>query len=373
MTDKFDPVYVTRPSMPPLEEYIPYLQQIYETGILANNGPFHMQLEERLAEYLGVKHISLFANGTLALMVALQALDISGEVITTPFSFVATTHAITWNNLTPVFADVEPDYFTLDPEEVEKAISPETTAILPVHVYGNPCREKELKNIADRHGLRIIYDAAHAFGVRVNDNSIANFGDMSVLSFHATKVFNTFEGGAIVCHDAATKRRVDDLKNFGFRGETDVVSMGINGKMNELQAAMGLLQLNYIDANIEKRRVIAERYRELLGQTDGLRLLQDVPGVRHCYSYFPLLIEGKDSGADRDIVYKRLKENNIFTRRYFYPLISQFPPYRGLASAAPGNMPVAEMATGRVICLPIYPDLSLEMVGVISNIVRESL
>lgn len=364
------PVYVTKPAMPPLEEFEDLLEQIWDNRIITNNGPFHKQFEEALAQYLGVKYISLFSNGTLALITALQALRISGEVITTPFSFVATTHALWWNNIKPVFVDIEPDYFNIDPEKIEAAITPQTTAILAVHVYGNPCRVDRLQQIADTYGLKLIYDAAHAFGVTINGNSVLNYGDLSILSFHATKTFNTIEGGAIVSPDEKTKKRIDYLKNFGFAGETTVIEPGINAKMNELQAAYGLLQLKYVDGYIAKRKVIAEMYREQLTGIPGIRFLNDMENVHHGYPYFPILIDEKKYGYSRDEVYESLKTYNIFSRRYFYPLISQFPSYRGLHSAEPNNLPVAEKIAQQIICLPIYPDLESENVNRIINIIQ---
>lgn len=353
------PILVTQPFLPPLEEFQVYLKQIWESKWLTNNGKFHQDLEKALCEYLGVKYISLFANGTLALITAIQALKISGEVITTPYSFVATTHSLWWNNIKPVFVDIEPNTLNLDPDKIEAAITPKTTAIMPVHVYGNPCNVQRIKEIADTYGLKVIYDAAHTFGVTINNNSVLNFGDLSVMSFHATKVYNTFEGGAIVCHDAATKKRIDNLKNFGFVNETTVVTPGINAKMNEVQAAMGLLQLKYIDGNIEKRKHIAETYREKLKEINGLTFLEDMPDVKHCYSYFPILVDKNKFGKTRDELYEELKKNNIYGRRYFYPLISQFPTYHSLESAQPGKMPIAEKITEQVICLPIYSELEV--------------
>jgi dTDP-4-amino-4,6-dideoxygalactose transaminase len=373
MIEKLDsPIYVTQPVLPPLEEYIELLNQIWDNKILTNNGPFHKQFEKALADYLGVKYISLFSNGTLALITAQQALRITGEVITTPFSFVATTHSLWWNNVKPVFADIDPDYFNLDPEKVEAAITPQTTAIMPVHVYGNPCNLEQFQRIADTYGLRLIYDAAHAFGVKQNGKSILNFGDLSVLSFHATKVFNTIEGGAIICHDEKTKQRIDYLKNFGFAGEIKVIAPGINAKMNELQAAYGLLQLKYINKNIAKRKSIARLYRKQLINVPGIRFLNEIEGVNHSYSYFPILVDASLYGKTRDELYEALKYNNIFTRRYFYPLISQFPSYRGLTSAKPENLPVAEKIAEQVICLPIYPVLEKELVRLICNIIRNT-
>ena len=365
------PIYVTQPSLPPLEEYTDYLKKIWESKRLTNNGPFHQQFEKELAEYLGVKYLSLFANGTLALVTALQALRIAGEVITTPFSFVATTHSLWWNNIKPVFVDIEPDYFTLDPEKIEAAITPQTTAILPVHVYGNPCKIDEIQKIADIYGLKVIYDAAHVFGVRIKGNSILNFGDLSVLSFHATKVFNTFEGGAIICHDENTKKRIDHLKNFGFAGETTVIAPGINAKMNELQAAFGLIQLKHIDEYISRRKEIAELYRKELSGVKGIRVLYDIEGVDHSYTYFPVLVDENLYGESRDDLYERLKKNNIYGRRYFYPLISQFPTYRGLPSSKPENLPIASNIADHVICLPIYPDLKgVDIDKILSVIIR---
>lgn len=356
------PIYVTQPAFPPLEEFVELLKQIWGNKILTNNGPFHKQFEKELADYLGVKYLSVFANGTLALMTALQTLRITGEVITTPFSFVATTHSLWWNNIKPVFADIESNTFNLDPERVEAAITPQTTAIMPVHVYGNPSNLSELQRIADTYGLKLIYDAAHAFGVKIDGNSVLNFGDLSILSFHATKVFNTIEGGAIICHDEKTKQRIDYLKNFGFAGETTVIAPGINAKMNEVQAAYGVLQLKYVDENIGKRKAIANLYRSGLTGIPGIRFLNDIEGVSHSYSYFPILIDSNLYGRTRDELYDELKINNIYGRRYFYPLISQFPSYRGLTSSNPANLPVAEKVTQQVICLPIYPELPLENV-----------
>jgi len=363
-----NPIYVTQPALPPLEEFIPYLKEIWNSKILTNNGPFHQQFEQALAEYLGVKYISIFSNGTLALMTALQTLRITGEVITTPYSFVATTHSLWWNNIKPVFADIEPETFNLNPEKVEAAITPQTTAIMPVHVYGNPCNLEKFQRIADTYGLKLIYDAAHAFGVKVNGQSILNFGDLSVLSFHATKVFNTIEGGAIICHDLKTKQRIDYLKNFGFADETTVIAPGINAKMNEVQAAYGLLQLKYVDNYIEKRKEITKLYREKLRDIPGIRIMEDIKGVTHSYTYFPILIDREKYGKTRDEVYAELKSQNINGRRYFYPLISQFPTYRGLPSAQKENLPVAENITEQVICLPIYPELKIIDVENICNL-----
>ena len=362
-------IFVTQPFLPPLEEFEVYLKQIWESKILTNNGQFHQELEEKLCEYLGVKYISLFTNGTLALITALQALKITGEVITTPFSFVASTHSLYWNSIRPVFCDIEENYFTLDPDKIEALITPQTTAILPVHVYGNPCNNDKIQQIANAYNLKVIYDAAHAFGVKVNNNSIFNFGDLSILSFHATKVFNTFEGGAIVSHTPEMKQHIDDLKNFGFRDEVTVVSPGINAKMNEIQAAMGLLQLKHVDVLIEKRRTVDRLYREGLKNVKGIRLLSPEPNVCYNHSYFPVLVDEEFYGKSRDALYEELKRNNIYGRRYFYPLISQFSIYSGLTSAQKGKMPIAERTAEQVICLPIYPDLNTEAIYEICSII----
>ena len=359
------PITVTQPCLPPLEEFMPYLQQIWQNKWLTNNGPLHQQLEKELAEYLGVKYISVFSNGTLALITALQALNITGEVITTPFSFVATTHSLWWNKIKPVFVDIEAEYMNLDPAKIEAAITPQTTAIMPVHVYGNPCKVDEIQRIADKHGLKEIYDAAHAFGVKINDNSVLNYGDLSVLSFHATKVYSTIEGGAIICHTEEMKHHIDNLKNFGFRGETVVEEPGINAKLNEIQAAYGLLQLKYIDGFIARRKEITELYRELLKNIDGIRFLDDMECITHGYSYFPILIDKDKLGKSRDEVYEILKTNNVFARRYFYPLISTFEPYNKLESSKPKNLIVATQAANEVLCLPIYVELENEEVETI--------
>lgn len=367
--DSKKPIYVTQPAMPPLSEFSGYLEQIWDSKVLTNNGPFHQQFEKELADYLGVKYISVFSNGTLALITALQALRITGEVITTPFSFVATTHSLWWNNIKPVFVDIEPETFTIDPKKIESAITPQTTAIMPVHVYGNPCNLEAIQKIADTYGLKLIYDAAHAFGVNINDNSILNFGDLSILSFHATKVFNSIEGGAIVSPDEKTKKRIDHLKNFGFVDEVTVIEPGINAKMNELQAAFGLLQLKYVDEYIQKRKEISSFYRENLKDIKGIRLLNDIQGVRHNYSYFPILVDTAIYGISRDDLYRNLIAHNIYGRRYFYPLISQFPTYRGLPSANPANLIIAEKIAEQVICLPIFPDLDKNSVFTICQII----
>lgn len=364
-------ITVTKPFLPPLEEYIPYLEKIWGSGQLTNNGPFHQQLENELADYLDVKYISLFANATLGLVTALQAMRIGGEVITTPFSFVATTHALWWNKITPVFVDVEPEYLNLDPAKIEAAITSRTSAIMPVHVYGNPCNVEEIKRIADKHGLKVIYDAAHAFGVKQDGVSVLNHGDLSVVSFHATKVYSTIEGGAVICHDPETKHHLDNLKNFGFRDETIVEEPGINAKLNEVQAAYGLLQLKYIDDLISKRKLIARIYHELLYNVPGIRLFPEIPGVKHGYAYFPVLIDKEKYGISRDELYEKLKQNKIFTRRYFYPLISTFEPYSKLPSAKVENLPVAVKAANDVLCLPIYADLEESDVRLICTLIKE--
>ncbi len=362
-----DIIHVTRPDLPSLVEYQKLLQQIWNSRWLTNKGLFHDHFEKELADFLGVPHISLFSNGTLALMIALRALNIKGEVITTPYSFVATTHALWWNGIKPVFVDVEPECGNLDPDKIEAAITPETTAILPVHVYGNPCDMEKIQKIADKHGLKVIYDAAHAFGVEKNGQSVLNFGDLSVLSFHATKSFNTIEGGAIVCHDPEIKKQIDYLKNFGFENETTVVGPGINAKMNELQAAYGLLQLKGFNNNTEKRKELTKIYQQELQDVSGITFLQDIEQVKHNYSYFPVFI-GPDYPLSRDSLYGKLKENNIFARRYFYPLISKFPPYNDLPSAKPELLPVAKKMAEQVICLPIYAGLEFSDIKFITTV-----
>ena len=350
-------VYVTQPSLPPLQEFIPYLEEIWASKILTNGGPFHQQLEKALCEYLGVNHISLFTNGTIALVTALQALRITGEVITTPYSFVATSHSLLWNGIKPVFVDVDPNTLNLNPAKIEAAITSHTTAIMPVHCYGHPCDVDAIQKIADNYNLKVIYDAAHAFGVQCHCGSVLNHGDLSVLSFHATKVFNTFEGGAIICPDAKTKLRIDQLKNFGFVDETTVVAPGINGKMSEINAAFGMLQLKHIDGALAQRKRIDSGYREGLRGVPGIRCLQDAGEIVANYSYFPLLVDA-DYPLNRDALYQKLKDNNIYARRYFYPLITDFPMYRGMPSAHRENLPVATAAAQKVICLPIYPALT---------------
>jgi dTDP-4-amino-4,6-dideoxygalactose transaminase len=369
MDDPQKTVYVTQPLLPPLEEFVPYLEQIWANKWLTNEGPFHQQLESALCDYLGVKHLALFANGTLALITALQALRITGEVITTPYSFVATGHSLLWNGIKPVFVDIDPVTLNIDPDKIEAAITPQTTAIMPVHCYGHPCDVERIQQIADNYNLKVIYDAAHAFAVQRHDGSVLNHGDLSVLSFHATKVFNTFEGGAIICHDAKTKQRIDHLKNFGFVDETTVVAPGINGKMSEINSAFGLLQLKGIDAALQQRKVIDARYRAELASIDGIVCLLDKGERISNYSYFPILVQ-PEYPMSRDALYQKLHDNGIHARRYFYPLISDFPMYRGMPSAAPENLPVAMRVAEQVICLPIYPGLSDQQVDFILGLLK---
>lgn len=361
-------IYVTQPYLPPLEEFIPYLEKIWDSKILTNCGPMHQQFERALGEYLGVDHIALFANGTLALVTALQALRITGEVITTPYSFVATAHSLLWNGIKPVFVDIDPDTLNLDPRKIEAAITPQTTAIMPVHCYGNPCDVQAIQTIADNYNLRVIYDAAHAFGVQDAGGSVLRHGDLSVISFHATKVFNTFEGGAIVCPDAKTKSHIDHLKNFGFVDDVTVVAPGINGKMSEVNAAFGLLQLQHVDKVLARRREIGQTYRSLLKDVRGIRCVELAGQKVANYSYFPILID-PEYPLGRDALYAYLAENKIRCRRYFYPLISEFPMYRGLPSAAASNLPMASGIASRILCLPIYPNLSDAEVAAIAALV----
>jgi len=355
-------IYVTQPYLPPLDEFIPYLQKIWSNKILTNGGEFHQEFEKELCKYLGVKYISLFTNGTVALTTALQALGIAGEVITTPYSFVATSHSLLWNGVKPVFIDVDPETLNLDPEKIRAAITPQTSAILPVHCYGYSCDVDKIQKIADEFNLKVIYDAAHAFGVADRNGSILNHGDLSILSFHATKVFNTFEGGAIISHDEETKFHIDQLKNFGFTGEITVAAAGINGKMSEFNAALGLLQLKYIDKAIDARKIIDSLYRSLLKNVKGIRCINDLGGGRANYSYFPILVD-ENFRMSRDDLHKQLLEIGISTRRYFYPLISNFPMYSELPSSNALNLPNATKAALQVLCLPIYPDLSMDMVN----------
>ena len=351
-------ITVTSPLLPNLDDFNEMLKQIWASKWITNNGSFHKQLEKELAVYLKVPYISLFTNGTLPLITALQALRITGEVITTSYSFVATTHALWWNGIKPVFVDIDPTTGNINPDKIEAAITPKTTAIMPVHVYGKPCDTKRIQEIADQYGLKVIYDAAHAFGVEVNGESILNAGDLSTLSFHATKVYNTVEGGAMVMHDEKMKKRIDYLKNFGFANETTVVGPGINSKMDEVRSAYGLLNLKQVDAAIEARHQVAIKYREVLRNVEGVTFFDDIPGVRHNYSYFPIFIDAKKYGMTRDELYFKMKEQNVLGRRYFYPLISEFSTYRGLESAKPENLPEAHKMADSVICLPMHHALS---------------
>ena len=363
-------ITVTSPLLPSLDEFNDMLKDIWASKWITNNGSFHRQLENALCEYLGVPYISLFTNGTLPLITALQALRISGEVITTPYSFVATTHSLWWNGIKPVFVDIDLATGNIDPDKIEAAITPKTTAIMPVHVYGKPCDTKRIQDIADKYGLKVIYDAAHAFGVKVDGESILNAGDMSTLSFHATKVYNTIEGGALVMHDEQTKKRIDYLKNFGFAGETEVVAPGINSKMDEVRAAYGLLNLKQVDASIEARHQVAIRYREALRNVEGITFFDDMQGVTHNYSYFPIFVDAEKYGMTRDELYFKMKEQNVLGRRYFYPLISDFSTYRGLSSANSENLPQAHKMANSVICLPMHHELSQEDVERVIKIIR---
>lgn len=362
-------IKVTSPLLPPLEEFIPYLEDIWRRKWLTNNGYYHKQLEAALSEYLKVPFISLFTNGTIPIMVALQALRITGEVITTPYSFVATTHSLWWNGIKPVFVDIDSRTGNIDPDKIEAAITPKTTAILPVHVYGNPCDTDKIQAIADTYGLKVIYDAAHAFGVEVNGKSIMEAGDMCTLSFHATKTYNTIEGGALVCRDETTKKRIDYLKNFGFAGETTVIAPGINGKMDEIRSAYGLLELKHVNNAIAKRKKVAVIYRKELNGVEGISFLNDTPKVRHNYSYFPIFVDENQYGMSRDELYCKLREADIFGRRYFYPLISEFSTYKGLPSASKENLPNANKMADSVICLPMHHEISKKNVERIVNLI----
>ena len=353
-------ITVTSPLLPNLDEFYTMLKDVWNSKWVTNNGNFHRQFEQALCEYLKVPYISVFTNGTIPLITALQALRISGEVITTPYSFVATTHSLWWNGIKPVFVDIEWATGCIDPNKIEAAITPRTTAIMPVHVYGKPCNTKAIQEVADKYGLKVIYDAAHAFGVEKDGESLLNAGDLSTLSFHATKVFGTVEGGAMVMHDEKTKKRIDFLKNFGFAGETEVVAPGINGKMDEVRAAFGLLNLRQIDTAIEARHQVAIRYREALRDMEGIEFWDDLPGVRHNYGYFPIFVNAEKYGMTRDQLYFKMKKEGILSRRYFYPLISNFSTYRGLESSHPENLPVATKMANEVICLPMHHELTEE-------------
>lgn len=371
MNMKNKQITVTSPLLPPLDEFVDCLKDIWEKKWITNNGKYHQELEKALCDYLGVEYISLFTNGTLPLIVALQALRITGEVITTPYSFVATTHSIWWNGIKPVFVDIDPKTGNLNPDCIEAAITPYTTAIMPVHVYGTPCDIERIQAIADRYGLKVIYDAAHAFGVQKDGKSILTAGDISTLSFHATKTYNTIEGGALICDSAQMKQRIDYLKNFGFADEVTIVAPGINAKMDEIRAAYGLLGLKYVDAAIESRRQVAICYREALCNLDGISFFEDLPDVRHNYSYFPIFVDAERYGMTRDELYAKMKEFNVLGRRYFYPLISTFSAYRGLPSASSANLPVATRMAQQVICLPMHHELKKEEIEYILSIISK--
>ena len=364
-------INVTKPFLPPLSELLPYLNQIWDSKILSNNGPLHARLESSLSEFLGVPQVSLFCNATIALITAQQALGIKGQVITTPYSFVATSHALGWMGNEPVFADIDPDSLTLDPAAVEAAITEHTTAIMPLHCYGNTCDVDALQNIADRHNLKIIYDACHSFGVDDEIGSVLRHGDMSVVSLHATKVFNTFEGGMLISSNPEMKSKVDNLKNFGFVDETVVVDAGINGKMSEFSAAVGLLQLNYFEQILEARSIVDKQYRQRIDQIDGISYLEPVRQSRRNFAYFPIFVDSSFP-ITRDQLYMALREKNIYARRYFYPLISDFEMYKHIPSASAANLPVATITSSKVICLPLYPELKCEEVDQICDIIRDA-
>jgi len=363
-------ILITQPALPNFDEFVESLKDIWKSKWLTNGGKFHQQFEKELAEFLGVKYVSLFANGTLALMTALQTLRITGEVITTPYTFVATTNALVWNGLNPVFVDIDPESGNIDPEKIESAITQDTAAILPVHVYGQPCEIDKIQDIADTYGLKLIYDAAHAFNVKIKGESILNFGDLSILSFHATKVFNTIEGGAIICHDEKTKIRIDYLKNFGFAGESTIIAPGINAKMNELQAAYGILQLKHVKENIRKRRIISEYYNKNLSEIEGIRTLEIDCDIEYNYPYYPIFVNEMKYGNSRDELYEHLNTNGIYVRRYFYPLVSSFSMYRSMDSAGKENLQNAYNLASKVICLPVYPNLAINDVKRIIHIIK---
>ena len=364
-------ITVTSPLLPNLDELNELMQDIWNRKWITNAGHYHELLETELAKYLGVEYISLFTNGTLPLITALQALGLTkGEVITTPYSFVATSHSIWWNQLTPVFVDIEEETCGMDPAKIEAAITPNTVAIMPVHCYGKPCKTEQIDAIAKKHGLKVIYDAAHAFGVKINGESILKAGDISTLSFHATKVYNTIEGGALVCHSKEMKEQIDHLKNFGFEDEVTVVAPGINSKMDEVRSAYGLLNLRQVDAAIEARHKVADAYREALKDVKGIRFFDDMVGVRHNYSYFPIFVEAEQYGMTRDELYEKMKAANVYGRRYFYPLITAFDPYKDYSSAAPENLPVATRIANQVICLPMHHALTIEDINRVIDCIR---
>ena len=372
MSTRNKKVYVTRPYLPPIEEFMPYLEKIWESRQLTNIGPFHEELESKLEDFLGVNHVSLVVNGTIALMLALKALDIKGEVITTPFSFVATTHVLKWINIKPVFVDIEPEYFNIDPDKIRAAITRQTKAILPVHVYGNPCMNDQIEQISKEYNLKLIYDASHAFGVKFNNKSILNFGDISVVSFHATKAFNTFEGGAIISRTEKLKAKIDKLRNYGFVGESKIEGFGINGKMNEFQASLGILQLKFIDEQVAKRKKIVETYKNGLKEIDGILFIPARDGVLNNHSFLPILVDPLKYGNTRDFLYTKLKKNNIFARKYFYPLISDLSIYSKFPSAAKSNLPVSAKISQQVLCLPLYTDLEYEVIVEIIEIIKNN-
>ncbi|VEN73027.1 dTDP-4-amino-4,6-dideoxy-D-glucose transaminase [Candidatus Desulfarcum epimagneticum] len=365
-----NPIFVTKPTLPPLDDFVGSLRQIWNSRRLTNNGTFHREFEKALARYLGAKHVSLFCNGTIALLTGLKALGVKGEIITTPFTFPAVPHAIEWSGCRPVFCDIEPETFTMDPDKIEPLINSKTRAIMPVHIYGHPCRVRRIKKIADAHHLKLLYDAAHAFGVKVGRTSIFNFGDLSMASFHATKIFNTAEGGALITDDGRLKKEMDCFKNFAFENEISVKGHGINGKMNEIQAALGLLQLQHIDEQIKKSRLVACRYRKGLADVSGIKFPDDMKDVAHNYSYFPVLVNEAEYGLSRDGLCHHLRNHHIYARRYFYPLVSRFPFYHRLPGAKESNLPVAEKISGRVLCLPLYPDLDFGAVDRIVNTIK---
>lgn len=368
---KSSKISVTKPFLPPLEDFVPYLESIWRSGIITNSGPYHQELEEKLCNYLDVEHISLFSNCTIALIAALQALRVTGEVITTPFSFVATSHSLLWNGIKPIFVDIDQDTFNLNPASIESSITPQTTAILPVHCYGNPCDVDAIDKIAKKYNLKVIYDAAHAFGVKIHDRSLFSCGDLSVLSFHATKVFNTFEGGAIISPNYETKKRIDQLKNFGFEDEITVTSPGINGKMSEFNAAFGLYQLKHIDDVLLKRSFLDQAYRKGLEKINGIKVPKQFNSLKSNYSYFPILIQPPYKNT-RDELYQKLKDHCIYARRYFYPLISNFPMYSSLSSSSINNLPIANKIANEILCLPLYPDLEIESVERIVEIIKSN-
>lgn len=364
-------IFITKPNLPSLVKLQPYLEEIWNNKILTNNGPFHQKFEKELAKYLDVEHINLFTNATIALVVGLQALRITGEVITTPFSFVATTHALKWNGITPVFCDIEEKTLNIDPDKIEALITPKTTAIMPVHVYGHPCDTEKIQAIADKYGLKVIYDAAHAFGINMNDKNLFLEGDMSVISFHGTKLFTTFEGGAVITKDAELKKQIDFLKNFGFADEVTVIAPGINGKMNEFQSAIGLLSLEIVDEEIANRKKAAETYFDLLKNVKGIKVFNNFDKFEYNFAYFPILIDENEFGASREIVYAELKKNNIYARRYFYPLISNMPFYNSLGSAAKEYLLVANRIAEQILCLPIYGTILMDDINTICRIIKK--